>query len=80
MQNKAAKYPALIIDDEADQASINTRASYDDQGNILDDYNPTTINGLIRELLNIFECRSYVGYTATPFANIFALVAVLDVS
>lgn len=54
-----AKYPALIIDDEADQASINTRASYDDQGNILDDYNPTTINGLIRELLNIFECRSY---------------------
>ena len=61
-----AKYPALIIDDEADQASINTRASYDDQGNILDDYNPTTINGLIRELLNIFECRSYVGYTATP--------------
>lgn len=37
----------------------------------MDDYNPTTINGLIRELLNIFECRSYVGYTATPFANIF---------
>lgn len=58
-----AKYPALIIDDEADQASINTRASYDDQGNILDDYNPTTINGLIRELLNIFECRSYVPFT-----------------
>lgn len=53
-----AKYPALIIDDEADQASINTNESYDDQGNVLDDYNPTTINGLIRELLDIFECRS----------------------
>lgn len=66
-----AKYPALIIDDEADQASINTNESYDDQGNILDDYNPTTINGLIRELLGVFECRSYIGYTATPFANIF---------
>lgn len=66
-----AKYPALIIDDEADQASINTNESYDDQGNVLDDYNPTTINGLIRELLGIFECRSYIGYTATPFANIF---------
>lgn len=65
------KFPALIIDDEADQASINTRESYDDQGNILDDYNPTTINGLIRELLGVFECRSYIGYTATPFANIF---------
>ena len=66
-----AKYPALIIDDEADQASINTKESYDDQGNVLDDYNPTTINGLIRELLGVFECRSYIGYTATPFANIF---------
>ena len=65
------KYPALIIDDEADQASINTKESYDDQGNVLDDYNPTTINGLIRELLGVFECRSYIGYTATPFANIF---------
>lgn len=30
-----------------------------------------TINGLIRELLGVFECRSYIGYTATPFANIF---------
>lgn len=66
-----AKYPALIIDDEADQASINTKESYDEHGNVLDDYNPTTINGLIRELLGVFECRSYIGYTATPFANIF---------
>ena len=66
-----AKYPALIIDDEADQASINTKESYDDHGNVLDDYNPSTINGLIRELLSVFECRSYIGYTATPFANIF---------
>ncbi len=66
-----AKYPALIIDDEADQASINTNETYDEFGNVLDDYNPTTINGLIRELLRMFECRSYAGYTATPFANIF---------
>ena len=66
-----AKYPALIIDDEADQASVNTNETYDDFGNVLDDYNPTTINGLIRKLLRIFECRSYAGYTATPFANIF---------
>lgn len=27
--------------------------------------------GLIRRILNVFECKSYVGYTATPFANIF---------
>lgn len=66
-----AKYPALIIDDEADQASINTNETYDEFGKVLEDYNPTTINGLIRELLKMFECRSYAGYTATPFANIF---------
>ncbi len=59
-----AAYPALIIDDEADQASVNTKdmEKSDD---------PSTINGKIRKLLNLFECRSYVGYTATPFANIF---------
>ena len=59
-----ATYPALIIDDEADQASVNTKNM-----EISDD--PSTINGKIRKLLNIFECKSYVGYTATPFANIF---------
>ncbi|WP_296330389.1 Z1 domain-containing protein [uncultured Acidaminococcus sp.] len=59
-----AKYPALIIDDEADQASINTKKDGEDS-------DPSTINGEIRNLLNLFECKSYVGYTATPFANIF---------
>lgn len=57
-----AKYPALIIDDEADQASINTKDEKSD---------PTTINGLIRKIISIFKCKSYIGYTATPFANIF---------
>lgn len=59
-----ASYPALIIDDEADQASVNTRDMEKSD-------NPSTINGKIRKLLNLFECKSYVGYTATPFANIF---------
>lgn len=66
-----SEFPALIIDDEADQASLNTNECFDAAGNVLDNYNPTTINGLIREMLQLFECRSYVGYTATPFANIF---------
>jgi hypothetical protein len=52
----------LLIDDEADNASLNTRKPEED---------PTTINGLIKELLNEFEKKAYVGYTATPFANIF---------
>lgn len=64
-------FPALIIDDEADQASVNTKETRDKDGNYLEEYNPSTINGLIRKLLMLFECRSYVGYTATPYANIF---------
>lgn len=51
----------LVIDDEADNASINTKNGE----------NPTTINNLIREILESFTKSSYVGFTATPFANIF---------
>lgn len=66
-----AKFPALIIDDEADQASLNTKDCYNSDGSLKTDFDPTKINGCIRRLLNLFECNSYVGYTATPFANIF---------
>jgi len=52
----------LLIDDEADNASINTKPEND---------GTTRINGLIRDLLRLFDKRGYVGYTATPFANIF---------
>src|SRR6185295_3551554 len=55
-------YPMLLIDDEADHASINTNK----EGN-----EATTINTKIRELLHLFDRSSYLGYTATPFANIF---------
>ena len=54
--------PLLVIDDEADHASVNT-ADYEEA-------EPSTINGLIRDLLAKFEQSAYVGYTATPFANI----------
>jgi len=64
--------PILVIDDEADNASINTNPlPRDENGKILDDFNVTAINGLIRRLLDSFEQSAYVGYTATPFANIF---------
>ena len=52
----------LIIDDEADNASISTSKPEED---------PTTINGVIRKIFNKFPIASYVGFTATPFANIF---------
>jgi hypothetical protein len=54
--------PALIIDDEADAASVNTAKDINDV---------KTINKLIRTLLNIFNQNTFIGYTATPYANLF---------
>lgn len=65
-ESPIADIPTIVIDDEADFASVNTRPVGDD-----DDEDPTVINGLIRQLLNTFDKSAYVGYTATPFANIF---------
>ena len=54
--------PMLLIDDEADNASINIRYRQNEV---------SKINGQIRQLLALFDRSCYVGYTATPFANIF---------
>lgn len=54
--------PALIIDDEADAASVNTAKDFNEV---------KTINKLIRTLLNIFNQNTFIGYTATPYANLF---------
>lgn len=64
--------PALIIDDEADQASVDTKDQpLLEDGTFDEDYEPKRVNGEIRKLLMKFDRRLYVGYTATPFANIF---------
>jgi hypothetical protein len=55
-------FPMLLIDDEADHASINTAKQENEA---------TAINTRIRRLLALFDRSTYVGYTATPFANIF---------
>lgn len=52
----------ILIDDEADNASINTNKPDNDY---------TKINDYIRKILNLFTRNSYVGFTATPFANVF---------
>ncbi|MEU6443644.1 Z1 domain-containing protein [Streptomyces sp. NPDC047046] len=60
-----SEIPVLIIDDESDEASVNTanpRRS---------DANRTAINDKISELLRMLPRAQYVGYTATPFANVF---------
>ena len=60
--------PVLIIDDEADQATINSNyGKFDDEGNPID---PSATNLRIRELVQLFPKCSYIGFTATPFANL----------
>lgn len=59
---KLFNVPALVIDDEADSASVNASKSLDEI---------KTINRLIRTLLNLFDQSTFIGYTATPYANLF---------
>jgi hypothetical protein len=82
----------LVIDDEADQASVNTGgnrspreevdlvAQSDFDGDVLteDELDPSTINLNIRKLLRSFARCSYVAYTATPFANVLIDPSALD--
>ena len=64
--------PLLVIDDEADNASVDTGEQvFDADGKPDPDHTPTAINRLIRRTLHTFNRSAYVGYTATPFANIF---------
>lgn len=70
-----ANIPVLIIDDEADQASINTKGnrkdiSIDDENAENDSSNPSITNALIRDTLQRIPRATYIAYTATPFANI----------
>ena len=60
-KNNIVNHAMLVIDDESDYASINTK----------DELNPTAINTGIRTLLSLFHKSAYVAYTATPYANIF---------
>ena len=64
--------PLLLIDDEADHASVDTGEQVvDEDGRPDEEHQPTAINRLIRRLLHTFSRKAYVGFTATPFANIF---------
>ncbi|MBD8507898.1 Z1 domain-containing protein [Hoyosella sp. G463] len=68
-----AQLPVLIIDDESDQASVDTTnpARWNGPTNATVDRQRTTINRLITDLLKLCPRAQYVGYTATPFANVF---------
>ncbi|MFE1823581.1 Z1 domain-containing protein [Streptomyces anulatus] len=60
--------PALIIDDESDQASVNTT---NPSKWAADRPKRTAINSRIAQLLSLLPRSQYIGYTATPFANVF---------
>ncbi|MCO5335735.1 Z1 domain-containing protein [Delftia tsuruhatensis] len=75
LEGRLADVPVLLIDDEADQASINTRGnrrdpSIDTDAEPDDDTAPSLTNALIRDILRKIPRATYIAYTATPFANI----------
>jgi Z1 domain len=57
----ALELPMLVVDDESDYASVNTKK----------EESPTVINSLIRSILGTVSKSSYLAFTATPFANVF---------
>jgi len=59
--------PSIIIDDESDQASLNTK-----KPTVREVQLRTAINKLIVKISSVLKRAQYVGYTATPFANVFA--------
>ena len=61
-----AEIPVLVIDDESDQASLDTTKPTPGQVKAR-----TKVNGAIIRLLKLLPRAQYIGYTATPFANVF---------
>lgn len=76
---KAARMRLIVIDDEADQASVNTRKMKDvDDEEIVE---RTAVNQLIIDLVKgndiegkhsaaEFQAMNYISFTATPYANV----------
>ena len=72
--------PMLLIDDECDSASIDISKRSnkgpqdlwdEEQQNLFQQTDPSKTNQLIRRILRCFNKSAYVGYTATPLANVF---------
>ena len=68
VRRQLGEIPTLIIDDESDQASVNTTDPRKwEEGEI----KRSSINKWLSELLSLLPRAQYVGYTATPYANVF---------
>lgn len=74
------KVPVLIIDDEGDQASLNTKAMKNAKQGLLEEelteQDLSTIYRRIIELKELLPHHTFVQYTATPQANLF--INILD--
>lgn len=73
-QNKCKQLKILVIDDEADQASINTKDIFDESDSE-QTVERTAINDAIHKLLHGYngqkvQAMNYISYTATPYANL----------
>lgn len=76
------KHRVLIIDDEADHATVNTggdgdlemsdpELDHDDEDlNDTSETDPSRTNQIVRRIIRAFSRSAYIGYTATPFANV----------
>lgn len=71
MRTKLGDIPALIVDDEADQASVNTKRPKRGVALTKEEKERTAINKHISEILSHMPRCQYLAYTATPFANVF---------
>ncbi len=71
LKDDLAQLPVLVIDDESDQASVDTTNPDTWNKSSTKERNRTAINKLITEILHLCPRAQYVGYTATPFANVF---------
>lgn len=82
LEGELGEIPVLLIDDEADQASINTKGNRADPSidvdSEQDQADPSRTNALIRGILRQIPRASYIAYTATPFANILIDPAAVD--
>lgn len=70
LKSKLTEIPTLIIDDESDQASVNTKKQKEAK-KVPSEVDRTATNQQITHLLSLLPRAQYVGYTATPFANVF---------
>lgn len=70
-KNKKSKLKVLVIDDESDQAGVNTADASKERTKISKLINKIVFADNVKDggTLNKYQCMNYIAYTATPYAN-----------